>query len=284
MKKIKSSVIIYFAVTAVLAGAMFFAMRKNDAVSSNNYVKEEDISYFYFPAEYEQGFYQFNEIGSNRNDGAKIEYSGKLLYDTDFCEYTNTLNNLPCAFAGSAYEAAGRLVARYYPDGRLAAVIYYDANSIDEFKYSGKEITSRYLMLKFYDEKGRRAEDIARDCGEEYADDIAASIENSQNYGMTISRLYLVCGCDDLGTYNISVYISEDDREFDRELCQKVELFSAEGIGCGDYLLAVIYSDGADTDNMRIATERAAELLNGGYSDIIDKAEDFKAVAVIDSF
>lgn len=42
----------------------------------------------------------------------------------------------------------------------------------------------------------------------------------------------------------------------------------------------VIFSDGMNTDNMRIAAERAAELLNGGYTDIINKTDVFEAVVV----
>lgn len=274
MKKAKvKSIIIYLAVFAAVIGLW--------AIISNgtNYEKDGDAVYYYFPAEYGEGYYPFNRIRSKARDGARIKYSGNLLFDSEALEYADVFNNMSCAHASSRSDAGNNLYGGYYPDGRLASVIYNDANSYDIYELTGKQSVQRYLMMKFYDEEGKRAEDIAEKCGEYYANDIAKSI--SLMYpNEKISRIFVVCGSDEVGTYYIAAYISEDEAEFDSELCEKIMLLSADGIDCGNYLRAVIFSDGMNTDNMRIAAEKSAELLNGGYSDIVNKADGFEAVAV----
>lgn len=275
MKKIKvKSLIIYLAVFAAII--LLWIVISN----GTNYEKDGDVVYYYFPAEYEEGYYPFNRIRSKERDGAKIEYNGRLLYDSAAAEYTNVLNNMSCAYASSRSDVGNNLYGGYYPDGRLASVIYNDANSYDIYELTGKQSVQRYLMMKFYDEEGKRSRDIAELCGEHYANDIAKSI--SLLYpNKKISRIFVSCGCDEVGTYYIDAYISEDEAEFDREVCENVTLLSADGIDCGNYLRMVIFSDSMNTDNMHIAAEKAAELLNNGYSDIINKADGFEATVVI---
>ena len=284
MKKTKiKSVIIYFIVFAAIL--VLWKVASNG--TNTNYEKDGDAVYYYFPAEYEEGYYPFRQIRSKERDGAKIEYHGKSfgkhLYDSSAAEYTNVLNNISFASASSSSEVVNNLYGGYYPDGRLASVIYNDANSYDTYEVTGYQSTQKYLMMKFYDEDGKRAKDFAELCGEAYADDIAKSISISYP-NERVSRIFVVCSCDDVGTYYIAAYISDNETEFDKELCERVYLLSAGGIECGNYLRAIIFSDGANTDNMRIAAEKAAELLNDGYSDIINKANSFEAVAVIDNF
>lgn len=280
MKKTKiKSIIIYVMVLA----AILVLWRVVSNGPNTNYEKDGDAVYYYFPAEYNEGYYPFRDIRSKERDGAKIEYHRKLLHDSAAAEYTNVLNNISCAFASSSSDVVNNLYGGYYPDGRLASVIYLDANSYDTYELTGYHSTKMYLMMKFYDEEGKRAEDIAELCGEAYADDIAKSISISYP-NERISRIFVVCGCDDLGSYYIAAYISDNEAEFDRELCERVYLLSAGGIECGNYLRALIFSDGVNADNMRIAAEKAAELLNDGYDDIINKADGFEAVTVVYNF
>lgn len=277
MKKSKiKSMIIYLAVFAAII--ILWAVISNGS-NGTNYEKDGDVVYYYFPAEYDEGYYPFNRIRSKERDGAKITYSWNLLYDSAASEYTNVHNNMPYAKASSRLDVGNNLYGGYYPDGKLASVIYVDANSYDIYELTGKQSVQKYLMMKFYDEDGKRSRDIAESCGVHYANDIAKSI--SLLYpNKKISRIFVVCGSDDAGTYYISAYISEDELEFDRELCEDIILLSTDGIDCGNYLRMVIFSDGMNTDNMRIAAERAAELLNGGYTDIINKTDVFEAVVV----
>ncbi len=269
--------IIYFIVFAAIL--VLWKVASN----GTNYEKDGDAVYYYFPAEYEEGYYPFNRIRSKERDGAKIEYRGKSLYDSAAAEYTNVRNNISCASASLGSDVGNNLYGGYYPDGRLASVIYNDANRYDTYEVTGYQSTQKYLMMKFYDEEGKRAKDFAELCGELYADDIAKSISISYPNEL-IPRIFVVCSCDDVGTYYIAAYISDNETEFDKELCERVYLLSAGGIECSNYLKAIIFSDGLNTDNMRIAAEKAAELLNDGYSDIINKADGFEAVAVIDKF
>lgn len=274
--KIKSMIIYFIGFAAIL---VLWKVVSN----GTNYEKDGDAVYYYFPAEYEEGYYPFNQIHSRERDGAKIEYRSKLLYDSAAAEYANVTNNISCASASSGSDVGNNLYGGYYPDGRLDSVIYNYANRYDTYEITGYRSTKKYLMIKFYDEDGKRAKDFAELCGEAYADDIAKSISISYP-NERISRIFVTCSRDDVGTYYIAVYISDNETEFDKELCERVYLLSAGGIDCGNYLRAIIFSDGINTDNMRIAAEKAAELLNDGYSDIINKADGFEAIAAVDNF
>lgn len=278
MKKAKmKSMIIYVIVFAAIIA--FWKIASN----GTNYEKDGDAVYCCFPAVYKEGIYKFNQIHSKENDGAKIKYYNKMLYDSAAEENAKVHNNISVAIASSRSDVGNNLYGVYYPDGRLASVVYNDANSYDTYEITGKQTTLEYLMLKFYDEDGKRAEDISELCGEKYAEDIAKSISISYP-DERISRIFVVCSCDDVGTYYIAVYISPDETEFDKEQCERVYLLSAGGIDCGMYLRAILLSDEMNTENMNIAAKKAAELLNDRYSEIINKADGFEAIAVVDNF
>ncbi len=274
--KTKSIIICVIVYAAIIA---FWKIASN----GTNYEKDGDAVYCCFPAVYKEGIYKFNQIHSKENDGAKIKYCNKMLYDSVAEGNAKVHNNISVAIASSRSDVGNNLYGVYYPDGRLASVVYNDANRYDTYEITGYRSTLEYLMMKFYDEDGKRAEDISELCGEAYADDIAKSISISYP-DERISRIFVVCGIDDVGTYYIAAYISSDETEFDKELCERVYLLSAGGIDCGNYLRAIIFSDEVNTENMNITAKKAAELLNDGYSDIINKADDFEAIAVVDNF
>ncbi len=277
--KMKSMIIYVIVFAAILAINVLWKTASN----GTNYEKDGDAIYCCFPAVYKEGIYKFNQIRSKENDGAKIKYYNKMLYDSAAEGNAKVHNNISVAIASSRSDVGNNLYGVYYPDGRLESVVYNEANSYDTYEITGKQTTLEYLMMKFYDEEGKRAKDISELCGKAYAEDIAKSISISYP-DERISRIFVFCGCDDVGTYYISAYISSDETEFDKELCEKVYLLSAGGIDCGNYLRAIIFSDEVNTENMNIAAKKAAELLNDGYSDIINKADGFEAIAVVDNF
>lgn len=248
-------------------------------LNGTNFEKDGKATYYYFPADYECGIYSFGQIHSKERDGAKIKYTGEVLYDSAALEYIKITNNISSAYAKSSTDIGKNLCGAYYNDGKLAAVMYNNTNSYDEYKLTGMMTTRSYLKIKFYDEDGKRVEDIAAACGEAYALDIAESIRITQP-NESISRVYVVCGRDEIDTYYISVYISSDEIEFDREQCDRVPLLSTGGIDCDCYLKTIIYSDDVNEDNMRIVAERAAELLNGEKSESINKADNFEVIVV----
>ena len=267
-KKRKSVVpfLIYIAVT-VLVIIFFYNL-----FHGTNYEDQGDAVYYYFPAEYRSGLISFNSIRSKERDGAAVEYfkNGSIL------SVDNIDSNDEVSLAVNRSDIGQNLCGAYYEDGKLGSVMYMRPLS----DHSGSVL--HYMFMNFYDEDRKRLEDAISACAKNYAYDIAESIK--EEFGdQSIGRIFLMYDRDDIDQLYIDVKIGteefiSDDPDFAADDYSELILLSKGYVDCLDMLKAIVSSsDSSRCDEIlqKVSEGIKEELLNGEYSENINKTGDF---------
>ena len=266
-KKRKRIVSFLIYIAAAVLVIIFF----NKILNGTNYEVEGDTVYYYFPAEYDTGIIPFNEIRSKKRDGVTVRYSKKYqLLSINGVDIDDKVT------IGAQRNELGRyLSGGYFDNGKLGVVMY-------DYLTSDRSAIRYYLFFNFYEEDGKRLEDAINSCAETYAYDISESIK--EHIGDDdIQCIFLSYKQDDVNQSYIRIrtategYVS-DDPDINIDDYPEVWLLSKGNVNCLAMLRAIISSAGVDMRDeilQKVSEGIKEELLNGEYSENINKTDDF---------